>query len=252
MNVKAIFFDLDGTLYFKGNAIKGAVETVDYLKSKGYICRFLTNTDSKPTSSILDRVTDMGFHISLDEIFTPVTASVKFLEQKKDASVYSFVSDNIILEYEKFRISEDTVDYLVIGDCRDKVSYSNLNKIFKLIGEHTEILALQKGRYYYDTTGKNLDTGAFVSMMEYASNKNSTVLGKPSESFFNILLQGLKLCPSDILIIGDDITTDIVGANRISANSALVKTGKYKDQINLKTGTPDYVLDSVADLVNYL
>ncbi|HHV09637.1 MAG TPA: hypothetical protein GXX75_05070 [Clostridiales bacterium] len=83
MNVKAIFFDLDGTLYFKGNAIKGAVETVDYLKSKGYICRFLTNTDSKQTSEILDRVTHMGFHISLDEIFTPVTASVKFLERKK-------------------------------------------------------------------------------------------------------------------------------------------------------------------------
>lgn len=252
MNVKAIFFDLDGTLYFKGNAIKGAVETVDYLKSKGYICRFLTNTDSKKTSTILDRVTNMGFHINLDEIFTPVTASVKFLEWKKNASVYSFVSDEIIKEYEKFNISEDTVDYLVIGDCREKVNYANLNKVFRLIGEHTEILALQKGRYYYDSTGKNLDTGAFVSMLEYAANKNSTVLGKPSKSFFNILLQDLNLCPSDILIIGDDITTDIAGANKISANSALVKTGKFKDQINMKTGTPDYVLNSVTDLVNYL
>lgn len=252
MNVKAIFFDLDGTLYFKGKAINGAVETVDYLKSKGYICRFLTNTDSKQTSSILNRVTDMGFHISIDEIFTPVTASVKFLEWKKDASVYPLVSDEIITEYEKFNISENTVDYLVIGDCREKVSYSNLNKAFQLIKEHTEILALQKGRYYYDSTGKNLDTGAFVSMMEYASNKTSTVLGKPSESFFNILLQDLKLNPSEILIIGDDITTDIVGANKICANSALVKTGKYQDQMHLKTGTPDYVLDSAADLVNYL
>jgi HAD superfamily hydrolase (TIGR01458 family) len=252
MNVKAIFFDLDGTLYFKGNAIKGSVETVDYLRSKGYICRFLTNTDSRKTSAILDKVTGMGFHISPDEIFTPVTASVKYLEWKKDASVYPLVSDDIISEYEKFNVREDIVDYLVIGDCREKISYSVLNKVFRLIGDNTEILALQKGRYYYDSSGKNLDTGAFVSMMEYASNKSSTVLGKPSESFFNILLQDLKLSPSDTLIIGDDITTDIVGANKINAVSALVKTGKYMDQLNLKTGSPDYVLDSVADLMNYL
>jgi len=252
MNIKAIFFDLDGTLYFKGKAIKGAIETVDYLKSKGYTCRFLTNTDSKQTSAILERVTEMGFHITLDEIFTPVTASVKFLELKKNATVYPFVSDEIIQEYDKFNTSEDTVDYLVIGDCSDKVSYSSLNKTFQLIGEQTKILALQKGRYYYDNTGKNLDTGAFVSMMEYASNKTAAVLGKPSESFFNILLQDLSLNPSDILMIGDDITTDIVGANAISASSALVKTGKYQDQAHLKTGTPDYILDSAADLVNYL
>ena len=37
MNIKAVFFDLDGTLYFKQKAIEGAIETVDYLKSESYI-----------------------------------------------------------------------------------------------------------------------------------------------------------------------------------------------------------------------
>lgn len=252
MKIKAIFFDLDGTLYFRGKAINRAVETVDYLKEKGYICRFLTNTDSKQTASILKNVTDMGFHISLEEIFTPVTASVKFLEWKKDISVYPLVSDEIAEEYRKFKCSDKAIDYLVIGDCREKVSYSHLNQAFQLISEKTEILALQKGRYYYDATGKNLDTGAFVAMMEYASNKTSTVLGKPSESFFTILLQDLDLSASDVLIIGDDITTDILGANKICAKSALVKTGKFQDQRHLNTGVPDYILDSVADLAEYL
>ena len=111
---------------------------------------------------------------------------------------------------------------------------------------------MQKGRYFYDSTGKNLDTGAFVAMMEYATGKSSKVLGKPSESFFNMLLQDLKLKPSEIIIIGDDISTDIVGANNIGAMGVLVKTGKYMDQIKLDVAIPDLVLDSVADLKGYL
>lgn len=252
MNIKAVFFDLDGTLYFKQKAIEGAIETVDYLKSKGYICRFLTNSDSKRTSYILERVKNLGFNIELDEIFTPVTASVKFLKSNREAKIYTLVSDNVVSEYEEFNLCEENVDYIVIGDCRDKVSYDILNKAFKIVGENTEILALQKGKYFYDSTGKNLDTGAFVAMMEYATGKSSKVLGKPSESFFNILLQDLNLKPSDVLIIGDDISTDIVGANNIGSVGALVKTGKYNDQINLHVGNPDLVLDSVADLMRYL
>lgn len=252
MNKRAVFLDLDGTLYFNDKPINNAIETVEYLKSKGYICRFLTNTDSKQTSTIWNKLHDMGFNIDLDEIFTPVTASLKFLESKKEASIYPFVSDSIAQEYNKFKISEKAIDYLIIGDCRDKISYENLNNIFKLIGENTEIVALQKGRYFYDITGKNLDTGAFVSLLEFASNKSAIVLGKPSVPFFNILLKDLNLLPTDVLIVGDDITTDIAGANKISADSALVKTGKYKDQLGSETSTPTYIFDSVADLKKIL
>lgn len=252
MNIKAILFDLDGTLYFREKAIEGAIETVDYLKSKGYICRFLTNTDSKRPSRVLDKVKNLGFNIELNEIFTPVSASIKFLKCNKGAKIYALVSDDIINEYENFNISSENVDYLIIGDCKDKVSYDNLNKAFQLIGENTEILALQKGKFFYNETGKNLDTGAFVAMMEYATGKSSKVLGKPSESFFNILLQDLNIKPSEVLIIGDDISTDIVGANNLGAMGALVKTGKYSDQVKLDVATPDLVLDSVADLRRYL
>ena len=88
---KAIFFDLDGTLYFREKAIEGAIETVDYLKTKGYICRFLTNTDSKKTLHVLDKIKKLGFNIELDEIYTPVTASVKFLRCNKESKIYPLV-----------------------------------------------------------------------------------------------------------------------------------------------------------------
>lgn len=248
MDIKAIFFDLDGTLYFNGQAIEGAIETVNNLRNKGYICRFLTNTDSKPPIEILEKLMVMGFNISIDEIYTPVTASVKFLEDREDIKIYPLVSDKIIDNYNKFKIDESSVDYVIIGDCREKVSYEELNKVFKLIDDNTQILALQKGKFFYDERGKNIDTGAFVAMMEYSTGKTARVLGKPSESFFKILLDDLELNPEQVLIVGDDITTDIVGANSIRAKSELVRTGKFKDQKDIKVASPDVIIDSVSNL----
>lgn len=252
MNVKAIFFDLDGTLYFKGEAIEGAIETINQLRDRGYICRFLTNTDGSTPSVILDKLKKMGFNIGLDEIYTPITASLKFLERNKDVKIYPLMSDEVMEEYKNFNIGTEAVDYVVIGDCRDKVSYDHLNKVFRMIGDNTEILATQKGRYFYADNGKNLDTGAFVAMMEYATGKEAKVLGKPSEYFFNILLESLNLKAGQVLIIGDDITTDIVGANTIGAKGALVKTGKYNDQMKINVAKPDLIVESVVDLQKLL
>ncbi|ADL49928.1 TIGR01458 family HAD-type hydrolase [Clostridium cellulovorans] len=252
MKTKAIFFDLDGTLYFKGEAIEGAIETVNQLRDKGYICRFLTNTDGSTPKTILDRLRNMGFNIQLEEIYTPITASIKFLERIEGARIYPLMLDEVVDEYKNFNIGTEAVDYLVIGDCRDKISYDHLNTVFRMIGENTEIFVTQKGRYFYNADGKNIDTGAFAAMFEYATGKVAKVLGKPSKDFFNILLEDLNLEAGQVLIIGDDITTDIVGANTIGAKGALVKTGKYNDQRNLKVAEPDMILDSVVDLQKLL
>jgi ribonucleotide monophosphatase NagD (HAD superfamily) len=50
VNIKAVFFDLDGTLYFKQKAIEGAIRTVDYLKSKGKSSKDL----GKPSESFFN------------------------------------------------------------------------------------------------------------------------------------------------------------------------------------------------------
>lgn len=76
----------------------------------------MTNTDSKTPAEILYKLEKMGFEISLDEIFTPVTASVKFLQWNKNLTVYPLVSDNVIDEYKNFNIDINAVDYVVIGD----------------------------------------------------------------------------------------------------------------------------------------
>jgi ribonucleotide monophosphatase NagD (HAD superfamily) len=75
-HIKAIFFDLDGTVYFKGNIIPGAIETIKYLREKGYILRFLTNTDSKSIPTLYKQLQSYGLMVYEDAIYTPAVAAI--------------------------------------------------------------------------------------------------------------------------------------------------------------------------------
>jgi len=252
--IKALLIDLDGTVYFKDQAIAGAADTINYLRDIGITLRFLTNTDAKPSKYILNRINGYGLNISIDEIHTPVSASVKFMKSRESKSFYPLVSLEVLPEYEGMNVNEEKVDYVIIGDFRERVNYQTMNKAFRLISSGAEIIALQKGKYFYNEEGKNIDTGAFVKLFEYASDKEAMVMGKPSKDFFKVVLHELNLKPEEVAIIGDDITTDILGAKQLGAMAILVKTGKYNDNNIEKYSEiePDLILDTFTDIARYI
>jgi ribonucleotide monophosphatase NagD (HAD superfamily) len=59
--------------------------------------------------------------------------------------------------------------------------------------------------------------------------------------------------PQDAAMIGDDIITDVGGAQRVGMLGILVRTGKYRPEHVERSGVrPDCVLDSIADLARWL
>jgi ribonucleotide monophosphatase NagD (HAD superfamily) len=54
-------------------------------------------------------------------------------------------------------------------------------------------------------------------------------------------------------MIGDDILTDVLGAQEMGMQGILVKTGKYREENAKNTGVkPDMVLESLADLADHI
>jgi len=101
--------------------------------------------------------------------------------------------------------------------------------------------------------GLVLSTGPFVAALEYATGKKAELMGKPSRQFFQLALSDLGIRPEDAAMIGDDILTDVLGAQEMGMQGILVKTGKYQEEIAKSTGVkPDMVLESLADLAEHL
>ena len=116
-----------------------------------------------------------------------------------------------------------------------------------------ELIALEKDRYWMSPDGLSLSAGPFVSALEFATAKSATVIGKPSKAFFNSALKDMSLQPDQVAMIGDDIITDIGGANEAGMKSILVRTGKYRQDTLTNSGiTPTYIIESFAHLAEIL
>lgn len=72
------------------------------------------------------------------------------------------------------------------------------------------------------------------AMADYCRNKGADVffIGKPEKTFYNFALQETNVQKNKILMVGDALETDILGACDAGIDSALVKTGvSYDDML---------------------
>ncbi len=248
---KAVLLDLEGTLYAFGSAVPGAVDALGELRALGVGLRFLTNTDSKTIGQILDDLSGFGLGIELHEIFTPVVAARRLVDDAPGARVYALVSDALRPVFPDSGQSAYT--RVLIGDCRDSLTYSTLDEAFRAVRGGAELVALQRGRYFKRADGDHIDTGAVVAALEYASGVPARVLGKPAVDFFALAAASLGVDAAACVVVGDDATTDITGGHACGMRTVQVRTGKYPDQEREGlTGTAHHTLDSIADLPGLL
>ncbi|OAM52750.1 HAD family hydrolase [Methylovorus sp. MM2] len=250
---KAVLFDLDGVLYVDNTVVEGAIEAVKKVRAAGIPCRFLTNTSTLSLKSLQEKINAMGFNIKREEIFSAPQAALLYLSQRGDPVCRLLLADDVKKDFSGFRQSDTKPDYIVIGDIGDAWSYSLMNEIFTNLMDGAKLIAIHKNRFWQTEQGLKLDIGSFIAGLEYASGTSTMIIGKPSNDFFKTALEDLEVSPIEVLMVGDDIDSDIGGAHDAGIHAVLVKTGKYRQEYVDKSAiTPDWVFDSIADLPGFL
>lgn len=249
---RAILLDLDGTVYAAGAPIPGAITAIDELRTAGHPLRFFTNTDSRPPSSVRDQLLGYGVEVAPEELFTPVVAALSLLDQP-GARAFALVSDALApLFPERDAAPASTGEgfsHVIVGDCRDALSYRRLDAAFRALRRGARLVALQRGRYFKDPAGDHLDAGALVAALEYAAGVEAVVVGKPERAFFEVAASSAGASTAECVVVGDDATTDIAGGAAVGAQTVQVRTGKYADQrAEGVADNADATIDSLADL----
>ena len=142
---------------------------------------------------------------------------------------------------------------MLVGGAGPEFSYQALNQAFGHLQRGARLVAMHRGLYWRTSEGLQLDAGAFLAGLEQAAGTEATVVGKPAPAFFATALARLGASAADTVMVGDDIETDVLVAQRQGLTGVLVKTGKYLPRTHrAAAGTPDHVLDSFADLPTLL
>ncbi len=253
--MRAFLIDLDGVLYVGKNPIKGAKECLKLMEDHGYGYRFVSNSTRRCRSSVAKRLEGLGYDVPTDYIFTPPLAAIEHIRRTGKERCFLLTTGDVHLDFEAagVTIADRDVDFVVIGDAGPNFTFERLNKALRLILDGAEILALEKDKYWMEPEGLVLSTGPFVAALEYATGRRSRLMGKPSPDFFHLALDDLQALPEDAAMIGDDILTDVHGAQELGMKGILVKTGKYREDMAKSSGVvPDLVLNSIADMTGYL
>lgn len=244
--IKAVLCDIGGVLYVGDAPIKGAIEAVAKIKEH-YPIRFITNTTQKTGAQVVKKLQEFGFDIKEDEVITALDMTKMFLEQHQSNAQF-LLTDNALSFFDSLK--KYPTNYVVVGDAQDNFSYKNLNNAFRTLLNGTQLLAVANNRYFKDDDNEmSMDAGGYVSALEYASGVKAQIIGKPSIEFYKLAAAALNAQPNECVMIGDDIESDIEGAQKAGIYSVLVKTGKFSET-DLKKGiTPDKIFESISEVV---
>lgn len=253
MMLRAVLLDLDGVLYVGDAAVPGAADALKRLRDSDLKLRFVTNTTTHTRAATAAKLRCLGVELEDEELITPAALAVRLCLQRGLMRVALVMHEEVKADLSALEESDHDVDAVIVGDLGAEFAFEPLNAAFRLIMAGAELVALQKNRYWMTPGGLSLDAGAFVAALEFASEREALVVGKPSPVFFQEALATTGATPPQAVMVGDDVESDVGGAQRAGLHGVLVRTGKYReDRVRVSGIVPDALVDSIADIPDLL
>jgi HAD superfamily hydrolase (TIGR01458 family) len=247
---KAVLLDLDGTVWDDELRLySGATTAISWMRERGLAVRFVTNTTRLTRAALAGMLADRGIPASPDDLFTATLAGVVWLGERGFRRVAVLLPEPALGEFAGFELVEARPQALLVGDLGSGWSFEVMNRAFHWLLEGAEFLALHRNPFWKTEGEQVLDAGAFVAALEYASGRKAELVGKPSPVMFEAAARSLGLEPDDLLMVGDSLDADIVGARALGCSSALVRTGRFDPgELAGAPTQPDAVIDSISEL----
>jgi phospholysine phosphohistidine inorganic pyrophosphate phosphatase len=246
--IQGLIFDIDGVLEFQGSVYPGAVETLAWLRSKGLLIHFLTNSTLKSRQSCTMKLRRSGFQAEENEVITASYAAAVYLRSLHPRSCWVMVERAGLDEFKDFVIDDQSPEYLVVGDNRSRFDFDHLNHAVRLLLRGARLIAMQGEQLDTSMGEVELNVGAWTSMLERASGVPAVYLGKPNRYNFDLALDSMGLGKHQVVVVGDRVQTDIQGARNAGLRSILVRTGEFDPSELGGAVQPDWICDALRDL----
>jgi HAD superfamily hydrolase (TIGR01458 family) len=273
--VRALLLDLDGVIIRAGEAVPGSVEAIGILERRRVPYRIVTNTSLLSRASLARWAARLGNDIPPERFQSALSASAAYARRAFDGqSLYVLASDDARSEFDGQRLlnhaeasSPDArAAAVIVGDSPEELTYENLNRAFRLVRNGARLIGMHRNAWWLTPDGPTLDSGAYVTALEFAADARATVIGKPAAAFFSLAVDALRddvrgrgearLRRTEIAMVGDDIRSDVLAGQRAGLRGVFVLSGKHTlDDLEhirsegRRTRLPDAIATSLADVV---
>jgi HAD superfamily hydrolase (TIGR01450 family) len=253
-NYLAFVFDLDGTIYRGDHLITKADETINRIKKIGKKIVFVSNKTTGTVKDYYYLLKNWNLNIEEKEIINSTLVTKNYLMRNfYNSTFFAVGEDAFIAEIENagLKFSSDPKDIRILLVTLDRtLNYQKLEIAARALESGAKFFAANIDDTCPVDDGEVLDAGSTISALERRTHRKLELhFGKPSSYMFEEILSRLDLDPSNILLIGDRLETDIAMGNKFGVDTALVATG-VKNFLDSSNGySPTYQLNSVFDII---
>jgi len=249
--IKAVFLDLDGTIYLGSNIIGGALSFLDRLEEKGIMRFFLSNNSSKSVGQYLEKLQGLGILASADEILLSTHDLISWLRENSIDQTFLVGTEGMreMLESAGVDTNSESPQYVVLGyDTEityEKLSTASihLHRGIPMVSSHPDVVCPSPN-------GGLPDTGAYMDLFEATTGvRPEHVCGKPNAGMIMHKVEELGLRPDQCAMVGDRLYTDMEMAERAGVHGVLVLSGEATmEDLRAAPQNPSIVVGSVDEL----
>lgn len=254
MNMKTLLLDLDGTMYRGTAIISSAKQFLDLCISSKVPYIFLTNNSMRTPQMNVEHMVKMGYtHIEPSQFYNSAMASCEYVKDKYTGNKAYYIGKDGMKQAlldTGFTITEDHPDFVFIGLNKD-ANYSMYSKALQFCLDGARLIGTNKDRILASPNGFEMGNGSIVAMFEYATSTISPDIAKPNAPILNYCLQHYHLKKEDVILVGDNLETDILLGKNNDVQTIFVETGIHtrKDIQRLEI-YPDIVVSNLMELAN--
>lgn len=255
---KLYLVDVEGTIVKDKSftPVPGAVEWINSFSLSPHQFVLVSNNTTHKPEDLLAALEDKGFDLKPENLVTCVGSALRWLKKEKIKSCFVLGSPELkaYLNENGIATPEDGKVGAVLVGLDTTLSYKTLKMALNaMIKNDAALLALHANRLYKDVDGElAVSVGGIVKALEYSSQKEAEVLGKPQPEIYRQAMRQFDARPDGCLMISDDPLSDLAGAKILGMRTIFVTSGKYRDDSILESLNqrlrPDWTHRSVAEI----
>jgi len=246
--------DLDGTVYLGDHLLDGAHEVITALREKARVV-FVTNKPLETAESYAAKLAGLGIPTEGSDIVTPLDSLVDYLNASHGDATILTVAETLVddvLRNAGFRVTGDPLAAGVVVVSFDRTfTYAKLFAAYKAVKNGAVIIATNPDPFCPTPDGGLPDCAAMLAAVEACTGATAeAIVGKPSAHMGRAILGRLNIKPTDAIMVGDRLLTDIAMGQSLGMASVLILTGVSSlEDIGGSGVRPDFVIDKLLDLL---
>ncbi|MBK6328774.1 MAG: HAD-IIA family hydrolase [Chloroflexi bacterium] len=261
--IKNLILDMDGVLWRGDTPLPGLADFFAALRRREMGFALATNNATKTAVMYTEKLARFGVDVAPEHIVTSAEATAAFLRQEYEVGTAVYVVGDkglhdavtaqgfTIITPEQAKAGAQAA--VVVAGFSRTATYEIMAMGAHLINQGARYIGTNPDPSFPSEIGPLPGAGALLAFIETGTGVKPTIIGKPGPIMFQQAMRRMGGTPENTAMVGDRLSTDILGAKNAGLQAILVLSGiSTRADVAEQGIEPDFIFADIGEITAVL